>query len=121
MYISTWNKYLPVIKIILKRALLSDQVLKLNASDFERAANSRKTNIRFSIESSNGKFPNVSKYPPVAKDLVSILMQDAVVKELLLQNNFAMALTTKYELSFRLVSKLVANPLDADALPIPSQ
>ena len=106
MYISIWNKYLPVIKILLKKAFVSTQVLKLNISDFERAGVSRKTNTRFAIQSNHGKFTNTIKYPAAAKDLVSVLMQDAVVKELLLQNDFLFTLSTKYELSLQNVPKL---------------
>ena len=36
MYTQIWNKYLPIIRILLKRSTGSDQTLNLNATDFER-------------------------------------------------------------------------------------
>ncbi len=105
MYTSIWNKYLPVLKIILKRAVTSDQVLKLDATDFERAGLIRKTNTKFNIQSAGGKFPGSIKFDPAAKDFVSILLQDASAKDTLQQNDFSFILTSKYELTIRLVPK----------------
>jgi hypothetical protein len=50
MFVQTWIKYLPVIKILLKRSVNGDQTLAMNASDFQRAAGGRK-------KSSASRFP----------------------------------------------------------------
>ena len=42
MFTQTWKKYLPVILILMKKSALEDQVLKVNQTDFERAAGGRK-------------------------------------------------------------------------------
>lgn len=105
MYTSIWNKYLPVIRIILKRALVSDQLLKIDVADFEKAGVNRKASTKFSIQSNNGKFTNTAKFPVAAKDFVAVLLNDEPVKELLLQNDFLFTLSTKYELNIRGIKK----------------
>ena len=37
MYNHIWKKYLPIIKILLKKSVAEEQVLALNRVDFERA------------------------------------------------------------------------------------
>lgn len=114
MYISIWNKYLPVLKIILKRALTSDQVLKLNATDFERAGVPKKANIKFNIESSHGKFLNAIKNPPAAKDFSSVIFQDAAIKELFMQNDFSISLSSKYDLTVKLLVSRAEKVLETE-------
>jgi len=38
MFTPTWNKYLPIIKILLKRSVNAEQTLDMNSTDFQRAA-----------------------------------------------------------------------------------
>jgi len=42
MYTNIWTKYLPIIRIVMKRSLTAEQTLVLNAPDFERAGMKRK-------------------------------------------------------------------------------
>ena len=42
MFLQTWNRYLPVIKILLKRSVNAEQTLDMNSSDFQRASGGKK-------------------------------------------------------------------------------
>ena len=42
MFLQTWNRYLPVIKILLKRSVNAEQTLDMNSSDFQRASVEKK-------------------------------------------------------------------------------
>ena len=46
MYTQIWSKYLPIIKILLKRSANGNQTLELNRIDFERAGTGRKAGRR---------------------------------------------------------------------------
>ncbi|MEO6071298.1 MAG: hypothetical protein ABIN57_03045 [Chitinophagaceae bacterium] len=105
MYTQIWNKYLPIIRILLKRSATSDQVLEMNITDFERVGVSRKTGAKFNIQFSNGRVSNIISGSPLAKDLASILLQDAMVKELFMKNDYHLSLSTKFQLSIKLVPK----------------
>ena len=116
MHTQIWNKYLPIIKILLKRSVSSDQVLDLNVTDFERAGIARKSGYKFTILFSNGRVDNVISSIPLAKDLATALLEDAAVKELLLQNNYHISLNPKYQLGI----KFIPRDAEADGTPSPS-
>lgn len=103
MYTNVWNKYLPIIKILLKRAKNADQVLDLNFSDFERAGIGRKTGYKFNIVFSKGKVHNVIINLPLASNLSSLLLQDAMVKELFMNNDYQISMNTKFQLGIKQV------------------
>lgn len=120
MYTQTWSKYLPVIRILLKRAITEDQTLQLNTSDFQKAAIVRKTGHKFSIGFSNGKSNNIIGLPDIAKDLSSVLLSDPAAKELLKQNEYIISFDTKCQLFLKRVAVLSPDPatttLDAIAV-----
>jgi len=114
MYTQTWNKYLPVIRILLKRAINEDQTLQLNTSDFQKAAIVRKAGYKFTIEFSNGKAENITGLPDIAKDLSSVLLSDPAAKELLSQHGYTISFDTKCQLTLR----KVAVPANTATLPV---
>jgi hypothetical protein len=103
MYIQTWNKYLPIIKILLKRSVTGEQSLSLNIPDFEKAGAGRKTGYKFNIQFSKGRVDNVISASPIAKDLATVLLQDKAVKELFIQNDYHVSMNTKFQLGIKLI------------------
>ena len=58
MFVQTWNKYLPVIKILLKRSVQGEQTLEMNSSDFPAGALSRLDHLPLTeIAFNAGKHP----------------------------------------------------------------
>lgn len=108
MYTSVWSKYLPVIRIVLKRSLASDQVLALNAPDFERAGLSRKSGYKFLLKFKNGRIDNVIIDLPLASGLASTLLADKAVKEIFADNEFHISLNPKFELSIKHIEQVPA-------------
>jgi hypothetical protein len=109
MYTQIWNKYLPVIKILLKKAKVSNQTLNLNRMDFEKVGILRKAGYKFNIELSKGRLNNVISSVPFARDLAEVLLGDAVVKELLKDSDYQISMNTKYQLSITCSSCQDAN------------
>jgi hypothetical protein len=101
MYTNVWSKYLPIIRIVMKRSLVAEQMLALNVPDFERAGMKRKSGYKFSFGLKNGKLKNVIIDLPLASSLAAVLLEDAVVNELVQNNEFHITLSPKYELSIR--------------------
>lgn len=99
MYTTLWLKYLPVIRILLKKSLKEDQVFLMNIPDFERAGLRRKTGLKFLLKMKNGKPENPVVSVPLAASLATVLQQDDAVAELLMDNSFQFGLNTKYELA----------------------
>lgn len=102
MYTQIWNKYLPVIKILIKRSAGGDQLLNLNLSDFERRG-ARKTGYKFNIRFKKGRADNVMN-SEIAKNLAGVLLEDAVVKELFMQNEYEIAMNAKFQLSIQCIA-----------------
>jgi hypothetical protein len=104
MYTQIWSKYLPIIKILLKRTANGDQVLDLNRIDFERAGSGRKAGYKFNIEFNKGRVANIISGSALASDLAFVMLEDANVKTILLENHFTVSLNTKFQLSLKRVT-----------------
>ena len=105
MYTQIWNKYLPIIRILLKRSTGSDQTLNLNATDFERAGATRKSGYKFHINFVNGRVDNILSASPIARDLADVLLQDALVKELFSRADYFVTMDAKFNLGIRFVAR----------------
>ncbi len=105
MYTQIWNKYLPIIRILLKRSKVSDQLLSMNRTDFERAGVARKSGYKFEIHFINGRVDNILGTSQLAKDLAATLLEDEVIKDLFSQNTYFVSMNTKFQLAIKLVEK----------------
>jgi hypothetical protein len=112
MYTHIWNKYLPIIRILLKRSAAVDQTLQLNRVDFERAGSGRKAGYSFHIDFSKGRVTNVISSSSLARDLAAAMQQDDGIKPLLLDNEYQIGLSTKFQLSIKNCN-LQASPQEA--------
>ena len=101
MYTHIWQKYLPIIKILLKRSAAGEQVLDLNRIDFERAGSGRKAGYKFNIDFSKGRVTNVISGSPLASDLAVVIQQDGIMKTLLSDNDYQISLNTKFQLEYQ--------------------
>ena len=113
MYANIWSKYLPIIRIVMKRSLAAEQILALNAPDFERAGMKRKSGYKFSFGLKDGKLKNVIIDLSLASSLAAVLLEDKVVRDLIETNEFYISLSAKYELTIRHVPHPVLVEMDA--------
>lgn len=104
MYNHIWKKYLPIIKILMKKSATEDQVLDLNRVDFERAGTGRKAGYKFTIEFTDGKVGNVISGSTLAMHLASVVLEDDGARQILQDNNYEVSLNTKFQLSIKNVS-----------------
>ena len=113
MYTIVWKKYLPVIKLLMKKASAGDQQMSLNKTDFEKDKMSRKTNVRFTFKTVNAIPQNASAVPPLGRELISVLQEDSTAISLLQQKEFTFSMNSRYELVIHLEPK--AKPEDENA------
>ncbi|MCW5914618.1 MAG: hypothetical protein KIT66_08415 [Chitinophagaceae bacterium] len=95
-----WEKYIPVIKILLKKAASGPQMLELNRIDFE-GAGIRKTGFKFKIEFRNGKVENIISSAPLATALATEMMNNEQIGEILREGDYTISLNPKYELTIK--------------------
>jgi hypothetical protein len=105
MYNHIWKKYLPIIKILMKKSPAEEQVLTLNRIDFERAGTGRKSGYKFKIEFTDGKVGNVISGSTLAMHLAQVILEDDGARQILDENNFEIHLNTKFQLTIRNVPK----------------
>ena len=92
-FLALWTKYLPAIRILLKKAVVEEQKITLSKMELQSVDNRKNANFSFSIEISKGKIENSIGVPPMGKDLFSVLNGDQVVR------NFMVDKTIKVQLS----------------------
>jgi hypothetical protein len=112
---NVWNKYIPIIRILLKKAKTSDQTLDLNIPDFERAGIARKSGYKFDVKFSKGKVSNVIIASPLASTLASDMLADETIKALFTEGEYEISLNTKFQLTMKCLSK------DSDLKPVPEE
>lgn len=105
MYTNVWNKYLPIIRILLKKTAAADQTLDLNLPDFERAGIARKSGYKFNIVFSKGRVDNVIISSPLASNLAQVLLGDPVIKELFMKNDYHVGMNTKFQMNFKCIAQ----------------
>ena len=105
MYNHIWKKYLPIIKILMKKSVSQEQVLTLNRIDFERAGTGRKAGYKFKIEFIDGKVGNVISGSTLAMHLAQVILEDDTAKQILNEHNFEISLNTKFQLIIKNVQK----------------
>src|ERR1044072_177792 len=98
MYVHVWSKYLPIIKILMKKSSSGAQTLDLNRVDFEKAGSGRKAGYKFTIELVQGRVGNVISGSPLATDLAATLLNDPAARTILQSNEFSISLNTKFQL-----------------------
>ena len=98
---NVWLKYLPILRIILKRALTEEQHFSLNVPDFERAGFKRKSGYKFFIRLKDGRLDNVLVDAPLASSLASTLLEDAAIRELAQTHELHISMNAKFQLTIR--------------------
>lgn len=101
MYTHIWLKYLPILRILMKKSNAGDQMLNLNRPDFEKAGIARKAGYKFTIEYTNGRVANVISTSQLAMDLAAVMLEDATCKTLFATNNYQISLNTKFQVSIK--------------------
>ncbi|SDD25614.1 hypothetical protein SAMN05216464_101224 [Mucilaginibacter pineti] len=100
-YLTTWKRYMPVIRLHLKKSLTEDQQFKLNITDFESAGDRGKSGYTFNITMENGKVTNNISGSAVARDLFEAIKGDEAFKALLQDKSVKISVGKSFMLSIK--------------------
>jgi len=100
-YLQTWKKYLPVIRLHLKRSVNEEQQFKLNITDFESAGERGKSGYTFNLQMENGKVKNNISGSAVARDLFESLKNDDIIKAFLQDKSVKISVGKSFMLSIK--------------------
>jgi hypothetical protein len=100
-YLQTWKKYIPVIRLYLKKSVTEDQQFKLNITDFESAGDRGKSGYTFNLQMENGKMTNNISGSAVARDLFELLKADEVIKAFLQDKSVKISVGKSFMLTIK--------------------
>jgi len=100
-YLTTWKRYLPVIRLHLKKSLNGEQQFKLNITDFESAGDRGKSSYVFNLMIENGKVTNNISGSAVARDLYEALKTDDAIKAILQDNAIKISVGKSFMLTIK--------------------
>jgi hypothetical protein len=100
-YDALWSKYLPVIRILLKKAAIEEQAFSMNRIDFERAGSSRKSGYKFSLNFTKSRPDTIFTENELVQAFVTALHDDEIIQQHLVKNNYAFTFTSKYQLQIK--------------------
>ena len=100
-YLTTWKRYLPVIRLHIKKSLVEEQQFKLNITDFESAGDRGKSGYTFNITMENGKVINNISGSAVARDLFEALKSDEIIKGMLSDKHVKISVGKSFMLTIK--------------------
>jgi hypothetical protein len=112
MFVHVWKKYLPVIRILLKRSAVAGQAFNVDRFDFDKINRGSKPSCSFSIELNKGRLSALNT-SVTGRDLVEVLKDDSICSDLLRNNLYTISLNSKFELQIKNVT-----PVEETAIPV---
>ena len=98
LYINHWKKYLPVIRILLKKTDNGAQQLQLFKYEFEALGDRDKSGFQFNLALINGKVSNDISGSAVARNLASVLQDSPDIRLILRDKKFKINLNSEFNL-----------------------
>ena len=111
-FADVWNRYMPAIRILVKKAVAAEQLISINKSDIERAVGIKKSGYRFSINFIKDRPELLHSDNDIAQAFIAALTGDEVIREYLRANNYKFSFNSKYQLQIKtnLAQKEVVYP-----------
>lgn len=100
-YLALWTKYLPAIRILLKKAVAEEQQMSVGKLELQSIDTRKNVNFSFNMEINHGKVENSLAVAALGKDLFSVLNGDSVVRTFLKDKNIAIEMTKATMLKIR--------------------
>jgi len=102
MFTKTWEKYLPVIVLLMKRANKGEQVLDMNHTDFERATGGKKVKFSFpEVCLMNGRVDSHEKISLLAGDLVALIQENERARWITPGQLFEFSMNSNFQLKIK--------------------
>ena len=116
LYQLVWQKYVPVIRILLKKSAVAEQAFTLNRTDFERAGIGRKAGYKFSISFIDSRPNLIFAGNEFVQSFILAVQDDQVIREHFQQNNYTFMFGSNYQLQIKNTSKEELSLLSQEVL-----
>jgi hypothetical protein len=78
-FLALWTKYLPVIRIVLKKSVNEEQQIMVGKMELQSVDNRKNASYVFDLEILNGRIINSLGGSPIGKDLFFVMNNDSVL------------------------------------------
>jgi len=99
--VALWTKYLPALRILLKKAVNEEQQIAFSKIELQSIDNRKNVNFSFNLEISNGRVESTLGVSPMGKDLFNVLNSDQLVRSFMLDKKIIIQMTKSSLLTFR--------------------
>lgn len=96
-----WTKYLPAVRILLKRAVNEEQQITLSKMELQSIDTRKNVNFSFNIEIAKGKIENSVGLSPMVKDLFNVLNSDMLVRNFMVDKTITIKMSKSSLLTLR--------------------
>ncbi len=99
-YAPVWLKYIPVLRILIKKSAVEEQVFQFNRGDFEKAGYARKSGFTSNLSISNNR-PDRFSENELLKTFVLVLQEDKIIRDLFLINGYSFTFSGQFKLRIK--------------------
>ena len=92
-FLTLWMKYLPAIRILLKKSVNEDQQISLGKMELATLDNRKNANFSFNLAITKGKVENTIGVAAIGKDLFNVLSNDSIIKSFMDDKNIMIQMT----------------------------
>ena len=100
-YVALWTKYLPAIRILLKKAITEEQRIAVGKLELQSIDTRKNVNFAFNMEVNHGKVENSIAVHSLGKDLFSVLSGDSAVRTFMREKTIVFEMTNARMLLIR--------------------
>lgn len=100
-FLTLWAKYLPPIRILLKRSVNEGQQILLGKMELQSVDNRKNANFSFNLAITKGKVENTIGVAAIGKDLFNVLSNDMVTKNFMADKNIIIQMSRASLLTFK--------------------
>ena len=100
-YIPVWVKYIPVLRILIKKSATEDQLFQFNRADFERAGYARKTGYKFAVSFIDNKPDMIFAGNELIQTFVSVLQEDDIIRQLFINSQYSFTFSSQFILGIK--------------------
>ena|SRR5882672_637207 len=101
-FLALWTKYLPAIRILLKRSLNEVQQITLSKLEMQSVDNRKNVNHSFNLDILKGKIENSVGVPPMGKDLYNVLSNDQITRNFMTDKSINIQMTRASLVTFKI-------------------
>ncbi|HMH21793.1 MAG TPA: hypothetical protein VK563_08455 [Puia sp.] len=100
-FLALWTKYLPAIRILLKKAVTEEQKITLSKMELQSIDNRKNVNHSFNLDIARGKVENSVGVPAMGKDLFNVLNGDITVRNFMIDKTININMTRASLITFK--------------------